>query len=86
MYGCEPYIQFSTPEFFCILTLAAAKAFSLPLATTGIAGGFLFRQKTSGRELPLTLQISIFRTIRGDEFAEYPLKSIQMQAFVQDDP
>ncbi|HIY46210.1 MAG TPA: hypothetical protein H9731_06840, partial [Candidatus Borkfalkia excrementipullorum] len=43
VYGCEPYIQFSTPELFCILTFAAAKDFSLSPATTGIAGGFLFR-------------------------------------------
>lgn len=49
MYGCEPYIQFSTPELFCILTLAAAKAFSLPPAATGITGGFFLVKKRTRR-------------------------------------
>ena len=56
MYGCEPYIQFSTLELFCIVAFAAAKAFFPSPATTGIAGGFSIRQKNgSSDELPFDL-------------------------------
>ena len=48
VYGCEPYIQFSTLELFCIVAFAAAKAFFPSPATTGIAGGFSIRQKKEG--------------------------------------